>query len=446
MYTQLALLVWFAALAVFVRQAWYGKTPVAGLILCYWLNLAALHLITEVLCLFYQNTSPNREPSAEGFPLTGYAVLGLMAGNLLLTRPLSHLLPNPVSRPDPPLTPPASALMAQTAIVVGLCVVLVGNFLHIPSLDAALGQGHLLAGGGFAWWWWVTYRSGRVAQSWCILAGSLTIPLMTLIFQGFLSFGFFALFTLAAFVFVCFRPRVAVLIAALPILYLGLSACVTYLHGRSDIRRAVWLEEADLSQRTTVAGTVFTEGWQWFDLTDEDQRGALDSRFSQNHLVGRAVGRINRGQMDYVYGETMVDAALSLIPRIIWRDKPVYIGGSEHASRFTGLEFGPGTTVGIGHVLEAYANFGVPGLLICFTALGAAIGVADRRAGEHLRAGRAEAFLMWFVPAQSLLNGGVGNFAGLTGGVAAGVLMTWLFLTIFRVVWATPAPLLPSRK
>jgi hypothetical protein len=430
MTTALTLAIWAAALVAFVYLAWYGKEPVAGLAIGYWLNLAAMHVPSEALCFVYLNTSRYRAASFEGFPLTAWAVLGLMAGNLLLARPLNRLLRG--ARPAASLRPAEAVLLAQIAIVVGLILFLAATRLELPSVTAVVGSGNLLAAGGFAWWWWVSYRGGRHGQAWGILAGSLIIPLLILVFHGFLSFGIFALFTLAAFVVTRFRPRAAVLLASPVLLYLGLSAGVTYLNGRDDIRESVWYEQAETSERARVIETVFREGWIWFDPFDERQRWFLDNRFNQNGFLGYAAQRIDSGQMDYARGETITEAALSLIPRIVWRDKPDYVGGSEQMSRFTGERFAPGTTVGLGHVLEAYVNFGIPGLVICFTILGAVIGLFDLRAGKHLRDGRVTGFLMWFVPGQVLLNGGVGNFAALTGGMAGAFVLTLVYLRVFR--------------
>jgi hypothetical protein len=439
MNAELALLIWVASFAALLYQAWRGKAPLAGMALCYWLNLASVHLLTEGLCVFHTNTSNYRLASGYGFPLSAYAILGLMAGNLLLAQPLDRLLTRRGERPDPPTDPDTSVRMAQMAIVVGMVVFLVGNFLNIPSLSAILASGNVLAIAGFIWLWWDAYRKGRHRLAWGILVGSLSVPFAILVLQGFLSFGVFAGLALVSVVTVRFRHRAALAVAAVPLLYLGLSTCVTYLAVRGDIRQSVWKEEAELSERAGVIGRVFTEGWRWFDPTDEQQRLALDARFNQNYFVGLTALRIDGGQLDYARGETVTNAALALIPRFFWRDKPVFVGGSENMSRFTGKKFAPNVTFGIGHVLEAYANFGRVGLVLCFLVLGALIGLVDRRAGRHLLAGRLESFLLWFVPGTALLNGSVGSFPELTAGCAGGVVLVWLFLTIFRLV-TQPAP------
>lgn len=62
----------------------------------------------------------------------------------------------------------------------------------------------------------------------------------------------------------------------------------------------------------------------------------------------------------YAYGETVYSAFYTLIPRILWEDKPVVAGGSEFYTRFTG-EIRPVddvTSIGIAYPFELYANGG----------------------------------------------------------------------------------------
>jgi hypothetical protein len=437
---ELAMVIWAAAFAAFLVQAWHGKTPVAGLVLCYWLNLASVHLITEVLCLFHQNTSMYRAASGDGFALSGYAVLGLMAGNLVLARPLNWLLSRPGPAPAVPRGPGDGLRLAQASIVVGMVLFLVGNVLKIPSLSAVTFGGNMLAAGGFAWWWWDNYRQGRYLRACGVLAASLAIPFLILTFRGFLSYGVAALFLLGTFVLVHVRRRALVVLAAPVALYVGLSVSVVYFHGRGTIRQAVWFDQAPVSERVRVIAEVFGQDWQWFDVANEQHRLYLDERLDQNYFVGLAAWRLENREMDYAGAETVRDAALSMVPRLLWRDKPVFVGGSDLMSRFTGLTFAEGFSFGLGHVLEFYVSFGIPGLLVGFTLMGTLIGLCDIRAGQALRSGREAQFLLWFVPATALLKGADGTLAEATGSFCGFLVLSWAVVLGYRFLQPRRAP------
>src|SRR5262249_49683660 len=126
------------------------------------------------------------------------------------------------------------------------------------------------------------------------------------------------------------------------------------------------------------------------------------------------------------------------IPRIVWPNKPVWAGSGDLVTRFTGLHFAEFTSVGIGNVMELYVNFGKPGILIGSIILGILLGVVDRTASRHLRAGSAKRFLLWFVPGQSLLLVG-GNFAEMTA-AAAGCVIFCLLVTKLGYVEPQEAP------
>src|SRR5262249_2584933 len=161
----------------------------------------------------------------------------------------------------------------------------------------------------------------------------------------------------------------------------------------------------------------------------------------QNLMIGKAVRRTSGGIVAFAEGETLGNSFLALIPRVVWPDKPQWAGSGSLVSRFTGLKFARGTSVGIGHVMELYVNFGTTGVLVGYLVLGTVLGVIDLVSGRHLAAGRWEQFALWYMAGLPMLNVG-GNFAETTAAVVGGLLLC-LFVSRM-LVRPTPARRSPA--
>jgi hypothetical protein len=184
-----------------------------------------------------------------------------------------------------------------------------------------------------------------------------------------------------------------------------------------------------------------------FDLWNVRHLLAIDERLNQNGLVGAAVVNLSANQ-DYAKGETLWMAVLAMIPRALWPEKPVSAGSGDLVTRFTGIVFADGTSVGIGSVMELYANFGSAGEFWGFAILGLIVGLADIRAADHLHAGRWHLFAVWFATGLALLAVG-GSLVEVTSSAIASVLFGWVFKIALRGrlqadappanVWGAPA-------
>jgi hypothetical protein len=198
---------------------------------------------------------------------------------------------------------------------------------------------------------------------------------------------------------------------------------------RNKIRQAVWGGQS-LGEVTAVITDSLIEGWQWFDAEESGQLQAFDGRLNLNVYTGRAVRRASEGRVEFAQGETLVHAVLTLIPRAIWVDKPYYAGSGNLVTRFTGIPFARGTSVGMGPVMELYVNFGKSGVLVGFIVIGTVLGAVDRRAGAYLVGGDWRRFVLWYVPGLSLLTVG-GNFAEVTGSAASAAVLCGLVNALF---------------
>ncbi len=423
----LTLALWGVTLAALLRRAW-GRSPVVGLSLAYWASLAVIHLMGGLIQVFPWHNSPNRAASISGFTVTGYAMAGLLLGNFLYR-------PSPWRRPARALMADddkETQGMARCFLLVGaVCYFVVAVLLRfVPSLASVVSNGLNLFTAGCCLLWWNHLRRGRSEAAWRSGALILVIPALTVLLHGFLGFGIAAVVTSFAFVTVYFRPRWVVFAVGPIVLIVGLSLFSVYLDVRNQIRQSVWGHES-YTDRFYVTSTALSEHWDWFDFSDPHHLGNIERRLNQNILVGIACQNIEQGLVAPAEGETFRDALLALIPRVLWPDKPAYAGGNGLVSRFTGLEFDQQTSVGIGHVMEFYVNFGRNGVLIGFALLGLVLAVLDHKAGLHLHSGCPGQYILFFVPGQAFLVVG-GSVSEMTPAVVGSIILSIFTLRLAR--------------
>jgi hypothetical protein len=131
-----------------------------------------------------------------------------------------------------------------------------------------------------------------------------------------------------------------------------------------------------------------------------------------------------------------------LIPRALWPNKPIRAGSGDLVSIYTGLTFAQDTSVGIGHVMECYVNFAMPGIVVGFLLIGAVVVYVDRSARAWLDRGDAGRFAIWYLPGLSLLLVG-GSFVEMTSSAAAALVIALAFTSVmkrFRTVARVASP------
>jgi hypothetical protein len=236
------------------------------------------------------------------------------------------------------------------------------------------------------------------------MASTITFPLITVLAQGFLGYGFAA--TLIVFSLMASFTRLGwkTVVVTVLLAYTGLSVYVTYMRDRGDIRSVVWggatLEDRWDQLSTTISTT------EWFDLSNQAHLDRIRGRLDQDFLVGAAAVYLEDGNVPFAYGSTIIAAAVAVVPRALWPDKPVVGGSGDIVSTYTGIRFAEGTSVGVGHVLELYINFGTAGVIAGFLVIGLLVTYVDRTAAVYLNDGNAERFLLWYLPGLSLLQVG----------------------------------------
>ncbi|OYU12438.1 MAG: hypothetical protein CFE38_08200 [Comamonadaceae bacterium PBBC1] len=352
-------MLFLALLAFVVRRGQHGGI----LVLAYFAGLSLIHVPGA---LIYTGTAPNL---ADGFVTeTGFIatlvglsafVVGSLAANL---RALKQVV-NPVT-----LTLDyrrVGKVMLLLGVAVYFFAMPVLSF--IPSATAIISS----AGGLLPMGLWFWLYSAKVTHDrrrfWLGLAMLPLLPLSTMVSGGFIGFGVYWVIAIAAFVY-CIVPRKRLFLLLAPVvLGLGLSFAVAYFGERNALRESVWIQQAGLLDRLSRV-TQMIERFEFLDLDNFDHVAPINDRLNQNILVGKAIDQREMGLSEPAYGATV--PLWIFIPRAIWPDKPAVGGSGDIVSRYTGLDFAVGTSVGVGQPLEFYINFGWPGIAAGFALFG----------------------------------------------------------------------------
>jgi hypothetical protein len=297
-----------------------------------------------------------------------------------------------------------------------------GSFQHISSVGAAIDR----AGGLWMLGVMLGLRAAvkrsdlKMIGMW--LAALAVYPVLMLLLGGFLSYGSAAAIIVLSALTISIKKAWKVIIGLIVGIYFGLNVFVNYFGHRDEVRQEVW-GGAPLSQRIDATLAIYRD-FKWFDSRNDKQVEALTARLNQNYFAGLAAARIDEGRVDYLWGRSLSEGMMALIPRALWPDKPVFGGSPKIVSEMTGLKFDEGTSFGVGNVMEFQINFGIPGLVVGFFLLGLSLRALDRRAAASLRQAKFEGAIPSFLVAVALIqpNGSVVEIAG--GSAAAMVAAT----------------------
>jgi hypothetical protein len=397
------------------------------------INLALIHLVAGVMYLSHGPVLYPARLVAEGYQLSAYGITAFAVAALVISKRSVHS-----ARTQQRLKEFRNKRTRDKCLLIGAVSIalLYSATVFIPSLTAIVASGEQLFLTGLCLAWWEGRRRKRFLQCAGVLCIALFFPLLTLLAAGFLAFGTAAAVVIMVFAATVSRSRLRVAIATVVLGYLGATVFVSYLRDRTAIRGVVWGGGTVGERVSAVSNTVAT--FEWFDPTNPAHLKRIDSRLDQNYLVGLAVNSLSMSDA-YARGGTLWQAIVALVPRILWRDKPVTAGGSEMVTRYTGLYFPNGTSVGMGPVMELYINFGSLGVVIGFFALGLLVASLDQRAWQGLLEDDWERFALSFTVGISFLQVG-GSFAEMVGTAGAS-------LVLLRVVnqWKSPRVTVPGR-
>lgn len=439
----LRLLAWAACSAVvFWGQRKDGQG--SGLVMSYVLQLGVLHWFgASIYALPWFWLAD--DAMVLGLQQSTYAIAGFAVGSTLLVPLVMRR-----SAPLPGAPKAADPLLVHTYLGVGVLIYLVIEpALHgIPTVSAVVSAAGniLLVAIGMECWNALRQESMARPAFWRWIAMSALLPFMSVVTRGFLGYGFSAMLTVFAFVATFYRPRWKLIGASAIVGFLALSVYVTYMRDRAEIRGVVWGQEGYSARFTRLADTF--ANFELLDLTNPEHLERIDGRLNQNALLGLSVIFLDQHPDDFAKGSTLRDAVYGLIPRALWPDKSMVAGSGNLVADFTGLKFAEGTSVGIGHIMEWYVNFGSLGVAFGMTLIGFVVGWVDRRAAAHMYAGDWRGFTLWWLPGISLLQVGGSLFETVS---AAGASLVFAILLQrvrpVRIRWdAAPTPMIPGDR
>ena len=162
-------------------------------------------------------------------------------------------------------------------------------------------------------------------------------------------------------------------------LSLATVAAVMLQYVKADYRTYITARDASFVERISTLGRMV---WNKAMTTDEQPNqtsfGDVLVRFDQGWIVSRIMD-IVPNKVPYAEGQTIKDALMfTLLPRALFPDKPE---GSSRVlfARFTGLQLGPNTSMGLSIIGEMYANFGYWGGVLGTFVFGSLLGLTYAR-------------------------------------------------------------------
>lgn len=409
------LLLWWLVLAALTLWLASRRGSESPLLLAYFFSLSMIHVpgalnyTGQSVRLFYE------QETYTGFRLTLVGLTAMLAVVLVL-----RLLK---------LAQTGTAESKTAVLPMGTVyrVILLGALTYFvlapiaPILPSGGALASTLAGLlPLGFWLWVN-NAAKSAQPWpqllrITLAAAL-LPVATVLVSGFMGFGVAMALSIAVMVLVVW-PQKLPLILAMPIAaYLGLSLGASYFIQRGEIRAAVWGGQS-YENRIEASLGIFTN-FRFYDINDPDTVLAVEARLNQNVLVGIGVQAHANGYSQLQYGATV--PLWSLVPRVLWPDKPQVGGGRNVVSDFTGITFAEGTSVGVGNPLEFYINFGWAGVVGGFVLLGALLTWYDRGLFTGLQRNDLRSVVWYGLPGLTLINPGGNLMEILVAYVAAHV-------------------------
>lgn len=403
----------------------YGRA--SGLVSAYFLELLALHWIAAAIYLVpgYRNLDLGMVTS--GLRISTYALLGFTIGAAWVTWRMQRDIQKTSNVKIPPTV---DRRVLVTCFAIGLAsylaIPIAGGIATVSSVVSA-GSGFVVI--GLALQCWNASVRGDIARlaGWLALAAAL--PFVTIAVQGFIGYGLAAAAVVFAFVSSFYRISLRTVAVGLVGLFLGLSLYVTYMRDREDIRTVVW-GGSEYTDRLDRMSDTFTD-FEFFNPGNVEHLWRIDIRLNQNYMVGIAAQRLERRQVEFAAGTTVVQAGFALIPRVLWPDKPLTAGSGDLVSHYTGIRFAEGTSVGIGQVMEWYINFGSLGVVAGFFLFGATLAYLDIRSELSRREGDWASFAQWFLPGIAMLQVG-GSLVEVTASAGAAAVVARLAATLLR--------------
>jgi len=153
---------------------------------------------------------------------------------------------------------------------------------------------------------------------------------------------------------------------------LGLFIAVSIQSVKFQYRELVW-QKHYTGNKTALFLTLVTNEWSNGSILTPTSEADANIRLNQGWIISAIIKNIPKYE-PYAGGSTITDAiSASLLPRFLVPNKKI-AGGQDNFRRYTGLQLGEGTSMGISIVGEGYANYGKYGGILFMLLWGVFIG------------------------------------------------------------------------
>ena len=252
--------IWLAG-SIFVLVRHWRPGAGVGLLLGYVLSFAALHGFPALVYLLPWYSSPTADLTIMGLRESAIAMTGLVIGAELAAR----FGRRSIRHRQPEARQPVDAALVNSYLAVGILLyaVVAPIASWIPTIGTLVSMGATLAVVGLALKHWNAVADGRQGRAAVWLFLTALFPIVTVIGQGFLGYGYVALLSVIVFAASWTRTRLRHVLAGILTAYLGLSVYVTYMRDRAEIRDVVW-SAATLEKRASRLWATATEP-EWFN-------------------------------------------------------------------------------------------------------------------------------------------------------------------------------------
>jgi hypothetical protein len=235
---------------------------------------------------------------------------------------------------------------------VGLCILLV------DALHSRLWSRFNIALAAFA----ILSVSGSLVSGFTFIRINALVPLLTIFL---VSFG------------INWRSITAFII----LMVSSISAVSAWLETRILIRSGS-LETLPLLSKASAFFSEYMDRLAW--PNPESLFGTVMERVDMTEILAAQVA-YQPSFEPYAYGETLISSFYTLVPRVLWSEKPEVAGGSTFVAQFTGLfrPTGDETSVGLPYPFELYANGGPIAVVVGLGIIGYICGRLELKMAEQ---------------------------------------------------------------
>ena len=394
-----SLIIFVSVTSYFILSQWRHPKPTTGLPLAMILLTALEHLPGAFIHVLPWYSNEDTYHTSLGFQETTYGMLAFAISFVIISPKFKGLI-KPWLKVRPRI-PDWTLPQAYCYMGLILTYLLLPVFWVIPSFQSLTSSGTWLIVVGLCLGCWRAYllKQPQNFRLWLLI--TLCLPLLTVATGGYASYGSMMVVFTLSFVLVFSRPNGKTILTIVLVGLLGSSFFVNYYRDRGEIRGVVWGNQG-WGSRIDVLSDTFAN-FEFLDITNPQHLQAINDRLNQNILVGEAIEYMGSGNIPFAQGETITSSFLAAIPRIIWRDKPSYIGGWNLVGKYTGkagelAQTTSNTSIAAGLTFEFYVNYGTIGVIIGFFVLGLITKIIDLVASYRLLSGDWQGFMSWYLP------------------------------------------------